>query len=203
MKADPVQEIFIFPLNTVLFPGGMLPLKVFEQRYIEMTKACLRDNRPFGVCLIREGREVGTAAVPEPVGCLAVIEQWDMPQLGVFQLVTRGAGRFRIREMRVAPNHLISAAVEPIPPDDAAGEVDPLCREVLQAIIDKVGAECFPAPARLDDASWVGYRLAEVSPLDARVKQELLELTNAARRLERLRGLLATQGLGTSGSEVP
>ena len=203
MKADPVQEIFIFPLNTVLFPGGMLPLKVFEQRYIEMTKACLRDNRPFGVCLIREGREVGTAAVPEPVGCLAVIEQWDMPQLGVFHLVARGAGRFRICEMRVAPNHLISATVEPIPPDDAAGEVDPLCREVLQAIIDKVGAECFPAPARLDDASWVGYRLAEVSPLDARVKQELLELTNAARRLERLRGLLATQGLGTSGSEVP
>ena len=203
MKTDPVQEIFIFPLNTVLFPGGMLPLKVFEQRYIEMTKACLRDNRPFGVCLIREGREVGTAAVPEPVGCLAVIEQWDMPQLGVFQLVTRGAGRFRIREMRVAPNHLISAAVEPIPPDDAAGEVDPLCREVLQAIIDKVGAERFPASARLDDAAWVGYRLSEVLPLDVRVKQELLELTDAARRLERLRGLLATQGLGTSGSEVP
>jgi Lon protease-like protein len=126
-----------------------------------------------------------------------------MPQLGVFHLVARGAGRFRIREMRVAPNHLISAAVEPIPPDDAAGEVDPLCREVLQAIIDKVGAERFPASARLDDAAWVGYRLSEVLPLDVRVKQELLELTDAARRLERLRGLLATQGLGTSGSEVP
>jgi uncharacterized protein len=200
---DPVQEIFIFPLNTVLYPDGVLPLKVFEQRYIEMTTACLRDSRPFGVCLIREGREVGTAAVPEPIGCLAVIDQWDMPQLGVFHLVARGAGRFRIREMRVAPNHLISATVEPIPPDDAAGEVDPLCREVLKAIIDKVGAERFPAPARLDDAAWVGYRLSEVLPLDARVKQELLELTDAARRLERLRGLLATQGLGTSGSEVP
>ena len=194
MNTDPVQEIFIFPLNTVLFPGGTLPLKVFEQRYIEMTKACLRDSRPFGVCLIREGREVGTAAVPEPVGCLAVIEQWDMPQLGVFHLVARGAGRFRIREMRVAPNHLISATVEPIPPDDAAGEVDPLCREVLQAIIDKVGADRFPAPAQLDDAAWVGYRLSEVLPLDARVKQELLELTEAARRLERLRGLLVQQG---------
>ena len=144
VKTDPVQEIFIFPLGTVLFPGGMLPLKVFEQRYIEMTKACLRDSRPFGVCLIREGREVGTAAVPEPVGCLAVIEQWDMPQLGVFHLVARGGGRFRIREMRVAPNHLISATVEPIPPDDAAGEVDPLCREVLQAIIDKVGRRALP-----------------------------------------------------------
>jgi len=119
----------------------------------------------------------------------------------VFHLVARGAGRFRIHEMRVAPNHLISAAVEPIPPDDASGAVDPLCREVLRAIIDKVGAERFPAPARLDDAAWVGYRLSEVLPLDARVKQELLELTNAARRLERLSALLAQQG--TSGSEVP
>jgi Lon protease-like protein len=195
VTAAPNQEIHIFPLGTVLFPGGMLPLKVFEQRYIEMTKACLRDERPFGVCLIREGREVGAAAVPEPVGCLAVIEQWDMPQLGVFQLVARGGGRFRIREKRVAPNHLISATVEPIPADDAIGDVDPLCREVLQAIIDKVGAERFPAPARLDDAAWVGYRLSEVLPLDARVKQELLELTDANRRLERLRGLLAKQGL--------
>ena len=194
MNTDPVQEIHIFPLGTVLFPGGTLPLKVFEQRYIEMTTACLRDSRPFGVCLIREGREVGTAAVPEPVGCLAVIEQWDMPQLGVFHLVARGAGRFRIREMRVAPNHLISATVEPIPPDDAAGTVDPLCRKVLQAIVDKVGTERFPAPARLDDAAWVGYRLSEVLPLDARVRQELLEFTDADRRLERLRGLLVQQG---------
>ena len=195
MNTDPVQEIHIFPLGTVLFPGGTLPLKVFEQRYIEMTTACLRDSRPFGVCLIREGREVGTAAVPEPVGCLAVIEQWDMPQLGVFHLVARGVGRFRIREMRVAPNHLISATVEALPPDDAAGEVDPLCREVLQAIINQVGAERFPAPARLDDAAWVGYRLSEVLPLDVRVKQELLELTDAGQRLEQVHGLLVKQGL--------
>jgi Lon protease-like protein len=184
VTTDPVQEIFIFPLNTVLFPGGALPLK-----------ACLRDGRPFGVCLIREGPEVGAAAVPEPVGCLAVIEQWDMPQLGVFHLFARGAGRFRIRDMRVAPNQLISATVEPIPADSATGGLDPLCREVLQAIIDKVGAERFPAPAQLDDAAWVGYRLSELLPLDARVKQELLELTDAGRRLDRLRGLLAQQGL--------
>ena len=195
VPTEPNQEIHIFPLNTVLFPDGVLPLKVFEQRYIEMTKACLRDERPFGVCLIREGREVGTAAVPEPVGCLATIESWDMPQLGLFHLVARGGGRFRIREMRVAPNRLISAAVEPIPPDHAAHEVEPLCRQVLQAIVEKVGAGRFPAPLRFDDAAWVGYRLAEVLPLEARAKQELLEITDAAVRLERLRTLLATQGL--------
>jgi Lon protease-like protein len=195
MPPEPAQDIFIFPLNTVLFPGGLLPLKVFEQRYIEMTKACLRDSRPFGVCLIREGREVGAAAVPEPVGCLATIESWDMPQLGLFHLVARGGARFRIRDMRVAPNHLVSASVEPIPPDATTDQVDALCSEVLQTVIDKVGAEHFPAPVRLTDASWVGYRLAEVLPLDARLKQELLELTDAGRRLERLHELLVQQGL--------
>jgi Lon protease-like protein len=194
---EPAQDIFIFPLNTVLFPGGLLPLKVFEQRYIEMTKACLRDSRPFGVCLIREGREVGAAAVPEPVGCLATIESWDMPLLGLFHLVARGGARFRIRDMRVAPNHLVSASVESIPPDAATDQVDALCSEVLQAVIDKVGAEHFPAPVRLTDASWVGYRLAEVLPLDARLKQELLELTDAGRRLEQLHELLVQQGLKT------
>jgi hypothetical protein len=203
VKADPVPEIFIFPLNTVLYPEGRLALKVFEQRYIEMTKTCLRDNRPFGVCLIREGREVGTAAVPEPVGCLATIDTWDMPQLGLFHLAARGGGRFRIREMRVAPNHLISATVDPIPADGATPEVDSLCREVLQAIIEKVGAERFPAPVRLEDAAWVGYRLAEVLPLEARAKQALLEMTDAAARLERLRALLTQQGLGSPGAEVP
>lgn len=182
-------------MNTVLFPGGLLPLKIFEQRYIEMTKTCLRDSSPFGVCLIREGREVGAAAVPEPVGCLAAIERWDMPQFGLFHLIARGGERFRIRDMRVAPNHLLSAVVEPVPSDAAADQVDSLCRDVLQAVIEKVGANQFPAPLRLDDASWVGYRLAEVLPLGARVKQELLETTDAGQRLERLRALLVEQGL--------
>ena len=188
-------QVPIFPLGTVLFPGGVLPLKIFEQRYLEMTKSCLRDSQPFGVCLIREGREVGTAAVPEPVGCLASIEQWDMPHPGLFHLVARGGERFRIREMQVAANHLISAAVEPIPPDVPADAVDPLCREVLQAIVDRVGAERIAGPLRLDDAAWVGYRLAEMLPLEARYKQELLELNDAAARLERLRALLVQHGL--------
>jgi len=197
VQAESVREIHIFPLGTVLFPGGLLPLKVFEQRYVEMTKACLRDERPFGVCLIREGREVGTAAVPEAVGCLAVIEQWDMPQLGVFHLVARGGERFRIRDRRVAANHLISATIEPIPADAATEAADPLCRQVLAAIIEKVGAERFPAPLRLDDAAWVGYRLAELLPIEAREKQALLELTDAGQRLERLRALLVRQGIAT------
>jgi Lon protease-like protein len=190
-----MSTVPIFPLGAVLFPGGLLPLKIFEQRYLEMTKACLRDGKPFGVCLIREGMEVGIAAVPETIGCLAAIEEWDMPHPNLFHLVARGGERFRIRDMQVSASHLISAVIDPIAPDGPAETVDPLCREVLQAIIAKVGAERFPAPLKLDDAAWVGYRLAEVLPLPSSEKQALLELTDAAARLDRLRALLVKQGV--------
>lgn len=191
-----IQEgISIFPLNTVLFPDGLLPLRVFEQRYIEMTKACLRDERPFGVCLIREGKEIGQAAVPESVGCLARIVHWEMPQLGVFQLLARGGERFRIREMRVEPNQLIVASIQAIAPDSGREPVDPGCGNLLRTIIEKAGAERFPAPLRLDDAAWIGYRLAEVLPIDAATRQELLEITDAQERLARLGRIMADQGL--------
>ena len=189
------RDVPIFALNTVLFPDGVLPLKVFEQRYIEMTKACLRDNSPFGVCLIREGPEVGTAALPARMGCLATITQWDMPQLGLFHLVARGGQRFRLRETRVAPNQLISASVELVPADPDGGQIDALCGEILKTIIEKAGAERFPAPIRLDDAAWVSYRLAEVLPIDASEKQELLELQDTPARFQRLRHFLARVGL--------
>lgn len=189
------QEIFIFPLHTVLFPDGILPLKIFEQRYIEMTKICLRDNRPFGVCQIREGRETGAPALPETVGCLAAITQWDMPQ-GLFQLIVCGGERFRIiGETHVAANGLISAQVELLPPESAAAEMDITCREVLKVVIDKVGAANFPAPIKLDDPAWVAYRLAEILPVDAAVRQRLLELQDAAARFSLLRRIMVEQGL--------
>ena len=189
------EEHFIFPLGTVLFPGGALPLRIFEQRYLEMTKACLRDSRPFGVCLIREGREVGDPAVPEAIGCLATIERWDMPQLGLFELLARGGERFRLLDTQVAKNGLMTGTIERIEEDRTPGAVDAACREVLKLIIARVGETNFPSPISLDDPLWVGYRLAEVLPLDARVKQELLELRGATERLERLRALLLKEGL--------
>jgi len=190
-----IEEHFIFPLGTVLFPGGTLPLKIFEQRYIEMTKACLRDERPFGVCLIREGHEVGLAAVPETIGCLATIERWDMPQLGLFDLVARGGDRFRLLDTQVAKNGLLTGSVERIAAGEPAGSVDPACREVLKLIIERVGASSFPAPVALDDPVWVSYRLAEILPFDARVKQGLLEVHDAGERLQKLRALLEKEGL--------
>jgi len=107
------REIPIFPLSTVLFPGGMLPLRIFEQRYLEMTKICIRDNSPFGVCLIREGHEVGNPAVPNTVGCTAHILRWDMPHLGLFHLMTEGGSVFRILEQWSGRTGLLHAQVDP------------------------------------------------------------------------------------------
>lgn len=194
MQSSKSRDIYIFPLNTVLFPDGVLPLKIFEQRYLEMTKACLRDNAPFGACLIREGEEVGAPAVPERVGCLATITQWDMPQLGLFQLLTRGSERFRILETRIARNGLMSASVEMFHAE-APAAMDPTCREVLSLIIEKVGAAQFPAPLKLDDPAWVAYRLAEVLPLEMTVRQHILEMEDAADRFARLRQMLIEHGV--------
>lgn len=194
MPAGGTRELFIFPLHAVLFPGGTLPLRVFEQRYIELTKIALRENAPFGVCLIREGREVGEPAVPEAVGSLATIARWDMPRLGLFHLLVRGGDRFRILATRVAANGLVSAEIELLPAEDADAPVDPACRRMLERIIEQAGAERFPSPTRLDDAAWVAYRLAEVLPVDLSFKQQILELAGATERFARLRRLMVDRG---------
>ncbi|MBC7945624.1 MAG: LON peptidase substrate-binding domain-containing protein [Burkholderiales bacterium] len=192
------MQIPIFPLNTVLFPGGLLPLKVFEQRYIEMTKLCLKEARPFGVCLIREGQEVGAAATPEDVGCLATIKEWDMQQLGIFQLKTAGVRRFRIDNREAAANGLISAEVTMLldEPEIAATAESEACANVLRVIVDQVGADKFQTPLRYEDPSWIGYRLAELLPIKLATRQRLLEINDAQLRLHTLLAFLKKHGLG-------
>jgi Lon protease-like protein len=192
----PVPErAYIFPLNTVLFPGGALPLKIFEQRYIEMTKICISEERPFGVCLIKEGRETGTPAVPQDIGCLARIVHWDMPQLGVFHLQVEGLQRFRIVRSEVEKMGLISATIERMENDREVAPEETLCSDVLKAIIEKIGADHFPSPHRFDDAAWIGYRLSEVLPISLDVKQQLLRMTDPQARLSQLGQILSAQGL--------
>ena len=185
-------SIPIFPLNTVLYPGTLLPLKIFEQRYLDMTKACVRDSSAFGVCRIREGQEVGVPAVPEQIGCTAVIAEWEMPHLGVFHLQTRGQLPFRILRQSMQPDGLIRADVELLA--GTAGDVNreslALCRRVLEQIVAKVGPEYFFPPLDYDDARWTSYRLAEVLPLDTQIKQGLLELRDDGERLKRLHAYL-------------
>jgi len=170
-------ELPIFPLGTVLYPDGLLPLRIFEQRYLEMTKHCIRDDAPFGVCLIRDGKEVGTPAEPFETGCTARIAEWDMPHLGMFSLLCRGEQTFRIVERWVEPNGLQRAQVqllEPLAPQPLSDRHAWLAR-LLERIVQEVGADHFPQPMRMDDAHWVARRLCETLPLDGALKQRVLE----------------------------
>ena len=186
-----MNDVPLFPLNTVLFPGGRLPLRIFEQRYMEMAKACLRDQAPFGVSLIREGREVGAPAIPADVGTLARIAAWDMPQLGVLQVTALGEQRFRILERRIQPNGLTLGKIELIAheADESVPQTCAGCVKLLEQVIQQQSG-LFEPPHRLDSASWVSSRLTELLPLPLPAKQELLELDNARIRIERLNELL-------------
>jgi len=190
----------LFPLQTVLFPGGALPLKIFEQRYMDMAKHCLQAEAPFGICLIDEGAEVGAPAVPKQVGTLARIVAWDMEQLGVLKVVVHGGERFRVLRHWVEPSGLVYGEIElldepaPAPvPADSAGLVG-----LLRAIVADIGSHEGagpPPPHRYDDAAWVGRRFCEVLPIPNTARQMLLELDDATSLLQIVRRYLVQKKL--------
>lgn len=184
-------ELPIFPLRTVLFPEGLLSLRIFEQRYLEMTKVCLRDDTAFGVCLIDQGAEIGSAQ-PFDVGCTARIVHWDMPHLGMFALRTQGGAPFRILEQWVERDGLLRARVQvaPEPEAPALPERFAALAGLLATLMERLGPEHFPVPHRMQDATWVGYRLAEVVAADDRDKLALLALRDPIERLQRIQALL-------------
>jgi len=191
------ETIPIFPLGTVLFPGALLPLRIFEVRYMDMAKACLKDRSAFGVCLIREGREVGAVAVPESVGCLARIHDCDMEELGILKVRAQGLERFRIVSTEATKQGLIMAVVERLQSEPEAPNAPELaeCAEFLRKVIPAIGPDRFGVPLRYEDASWVGFRLAEILPLRNDVRQKLLEITDAALRVGILHRFLREQKL--------
>ena len=185
----------LFPLHTVLFPGGHLPLRIFEQRYIEMVKLAIAEDSPFGICAIREGTETGTPAVPYSVGTLVRITDWDMPEAGILHVDTQGEERFVIRQIRTEPNGLLVGSVDPVSAEPYSAVPDELrlAVEILRRIVAEYGADKFPAPPAFDNAAWVGFRLSEVLPLKLSVKQDLLEMNDSVTRLRILTEFLKKQ----------
>ncbi|MEW6646426.1 MAG: LON peptidase substrate-binding domain-containing protein [Pseudomonadota bacterium] len=182
----------LFPLHTVLFPGGVLPLRIFEPRYLDMVSECLRLDSPFGVCLIREGREVGEAANTYDIGTLARISWFERRDDGLLGINVEGGQRFRILTTEVQPNQLIRAGVELLAPEPASAvpaDCTPLVA-LLQGILDQLDFPYAKLERRYEDAAWLGARLTELLPLKLELKQYLLQMDDSQARLERLLAIM-------------
>lgn len=193
---EPSVEIPLFPLGSVLFPGGTMALKIFEQRYLEMAKTSLKTGSPFGIALISEGEEVGIPAVSESIGTIAHVTGWDMQNFGVLQLRVKGTERFQLLSQSISRNGLITGEISILPNDmhiDCAEHT--ACAEFLRNIFAQTSADSTPDEQRFDDAGWVGFRLTELLPFNSAIKQKMLELTDARIRLEIIYRFLKGQQL--------
>ena len=188
--ADPV-EVPLFPLKTVLFPGGPLPLRVFEPRYLDMISSCLKEGRGFGVVLIREGQEVGDATT-FAVGTMAEIVDWYQGSDGLLGVTAQGRGRFRASATRKQKDGLNVGSVEFLSPEPSLPlpERFQAMARILEEVMDDLGSHYQDIDKHYRDASWVGYRFAEILPLPLEQKQSYLEMNDPERRLDLLRPLL-------------
>lgn len=184
----------LFPLRTVLFPEGPLPLRVFEPRYLDMVSRCMRHDTAFGVLLLTSGAEAGAAARTESIGTLARIADWYQGSDGILGITALGTTRFRLLGAAQQDDGLHVgrlADFEPEPVVSLPTRYTPLA-ELLQVILDDLGKLYDDMPRRLDDATWVGCRLAEVLPMPLEQKQHCLEITDPIERLEFVRPMLRT-----------
>lgn len=199
------SRVPLFPLGTVLFPDGVLPLRIFESRYMDMVRECMKTNAEFGVCRIVHGTEVGPAADHDDVGCLARIDHWDMPQLGLLHIRAVGTQRFTVQARRVESNALIRADITlidgdqptPIPPELGA------LRDLLRKLVEELDQHNGPTPIsvlrpyRFDCSGWVANRLAEFLPIEPAIKQQLMVIEEPLARLYLVKRILEERGILT------
>lgn len=188
---DGPVEIPLFPLGTLIFPGGPLPLRIFETRYIDLVRRCMREDSGFGVVMIREGAEAGGPAETFDVGTYARIVDFSQQPDGLLGIQAQGERRFRIIERRQARDGLNLATVQWLPPEADVplpaefAELGP----AVEGALMQLGEPYASLERRLDDAAWVAGRLAEILPLPAGHKQHVLELDDPVERLRYLRPL--------------
>lgn len=201
---DTLDSLALFPLSTVLFPGGVLPLRIFEARYTDMVRECMRLERPFGVCLITSGGEVGESAAHESIGCLAQIEDVDMEQPGVLRIRTLGTRRFRVESTEAGANRLIRSRVTLLPEDpmiavpeehsECVGLVRRMVQEIERTVPD-TSQRMITGPLQYESAGWVANRIAEFLPIPGTSKYRLMTMDDPLDRLAVVHRWLIQQGV--------
>jgi uncharacterized protein len=217
-QALSLSQLPLFPLQTVLFPGGWMPLRIFEVRYLDMINRCHKAGAPFGVVCLSEGSEVrrrDPSAPPSsdgfakeaffPVGTLARIEQLDNPQPGLLLIHCRGLQRFQVTQSRQLPHGLWVADVQLDPPEavvpvpaDLVGTRDALQRllnNLLEREAERQNELPLQPPYQWDDCGWVANRWLELLPAPAELKQRMMMLDNPLLRLELVSDLLDKLGV--------
>ena len=212
MTTQPLlHSLPLFPLGTVLFPGGLLPLRIFEVRYLDMIGKCRKAGVPFGVVTLTSGNEVRKAGAEAErfaaVGTLAEIREFESPQSGLLQIECVGTQRFRIRTTELQKHGLWVAEVEAVPDDIALEIPDDLkhtataLRRLIDTLEERRHAQGdsvrlpIEAPYRLDDCGWVANRWCELVPMQAELRQRLMALDSPLMRLELVSDLLARTGI--------
>lgn len=182
----------LFPLHAVLFPGGTLPLRIFEPRYLDMVSDCMKNQKGFGVCLIREGSEVGKAADTYEVGTLSDISYFNQQADGLLGITAQGRQRFRIISQQVQANQLTLAEVILLENENSVTLPKQYARiaDTLRKLLEQLDYPFIKMEKRYDDASWVSSRLAELLPIRLEQKQYFLQLDDQLQRLERLAALM-------------
>lgn len=182
------RELPLFPLDTVLFPGGPLSLRIFETRYLDLVSRCLKEGSGFGIVRIADGREAGGPVDFSETGTEARIVDFSRLDDGLLGITCLGQQRFRVVESWRQPDGLNVGRVEDLPPDPAAAvpEEFAFMEEILQRILPELGELYAAVPRHFGDAAWVGNRLSEMLPLETEDKQVLLEMTDPAARLAAL-----------------
>ena len=174
----------LFPLHTVLFPGGSLALRIFEPRYVDMVGSCLREGREFGVVPIAQGSEARPGAAFRPDGTLARIETWDQGDDGLLHLLVRGTRRCHVLEHVAASNGLVSGHIDIIDENDAAV---PAAYRYLGKLLEAAYAAqpdlAPPEPWLFDNAAWIAYRCAELLPFDIAARLAILTLDSPQQKL--------------------
>jgi Lon protease-like protein len=181
--------IALFPLHTVLFPGGPLPLRIFETRYTDMVRRCMRESQPFGVVMIQEGDEAGVVATTATVGCTARIVDFHTLHDGLLGISCVGERKFRVLRVWRAEDGLNMAEVVWLPAEPEL-PVPADCERLastLRRALDELAEHYENVARKFDDAAWIGARVAELLPIELADKQALLELEDP---IERLRSLL-------------
>jgi hypothetical protein len=196
-------ELPLFPLQTVLFPDGLLSLKVFEARYLDLVGSCLRESKPFGVVLLKQGTEVrhsGDAVSFESIGTLAELMDVDSAQAGILQVRCHGSRRFEVKTSSQQADGLWVANALEVPDDEMAAPAETM-HETVRGLANAIatlkaqGAEPFLPPYRFDSAGWVANRWCEILPISLAAKQKLMELPDAQVRLQLVDEFLRSKGV--------